>query len=208
MKSTCLIAKGPSAVHADKFISESDDVAVVNDAGIFTDRDIDYCFCTHNYYTTLRDTVHKIKNIVTPQKNLTPEWANTGLGGMHLLDVVRNVNKIIYKEHGCHGDLDNLTKRIIRGGICHSYTCTGGLHWLAKHGKYDVIKVIGIDGGIEYAPGAYFHQPTIDFLNQKCYERTGIKDHIHDLSKEVFMRLAGILENVYGCRISFYNEES
>lgn len=207
IKSICLIAKGPSAVHADKLISESDDVAVVNDAGIFTDRDVDYCFCSHNYNITLKSTIHKIKNLVTPRKNLLPENTKGGRGGMHRLNKLNNVNKIIYEECGCDGDLGNLTRRIIEGGICHTYTSTGALHWLAKHGKYDVIKVIGVDGGTEYAPGAYFHQPTIDFLNQKCYERTGIKNHIHDLSKEVFMRLAGILENVYDCRISFYNKE-
>ncbi len=208
MKATCLIAKGPSAIHADEFINDSDDVSVINDAGIFTERDVDYCFCTHNYYTTLKGTVHKIKNIVTPRLNLLPPRSHGGMGGMHLLNEVKNVNKIIYEEHGCGGGWDNLTKRIIDGGICHSYTSTAALHWLAKHGKYDLVKVIGIDGGTEYAPGSYVHQPTNDFLNQELYKRTGIKNHIHDLAKEVFERLAKILENVYDCRIIFYNQES
>ena len=39
MKSICVIAKGPSAVHADEFIDQNDDVAVINDASIFTKRD-------------------------------------------------------------------------------------------------------------------------------------------------------------------------
>jgi len=207
MKSICLIGKGPSAVHADEFMNDSDDVAAINDGGIFTNRDVDYCFCTHNYYTTLRGTVHKIKNIVTPRRHLTPEWANTGLGGMHLLDEVRNVNKIIYEDHGCHSVSAELAKRIIEGGICHNHTSAAAIHWLAKHGKYDLIKVVGIDGGIGYAPGAYFHQPTIDLLNQNNYERTGIKNNLHDACKEVFMRLAGILENVYDCKITLYAQE-
>jgi hypothetical protein len=207
MKSICLIGKGPSAVHADEFMNDSDDVAAINDGGIFTNRDVDYCFCTHNYYTTLRGTVHKIKNIITPQVHLNPEWANTGLGGMHLLDEVKNVNKIIYEEHKCAGNSINLTKRIIEGGICHNHTTSAAIHWLAKHGKYDLIKVVGVDGGIGYAPGAYFHQPTIDLLNKGLYERTGIKNHLHDACKEVFMRLAGILENVYDCKITLYAQE-
>jgi hypothetical protein len=188
-------------------MNDSDDVAAINDGGIFTNRDVDYCFCTHNYYTTLKGTVHKIKNIVTPQKCLTPEWANTGLGGMHLLDEVKNVNKIIYEESNCAGDLVSLTKRIIGGGICHHHTSSAGLHWLAKHGKYDLIKVIGIDGGSKYGPGAYVHQPTIDKVNKMLYDRTGKKNHLHDLSKEIFMRLAGILENVYDCKIILYTQE-
>ena len=100
MKSTCLIAKGPSAIHADEFMNESDDVAVVNDAGIFTDRDVDYCFCSHNYYITLNGTIHKIKNIVTPRRNLLPQNTKNGRGGMHRLNKLNNVNKIIYEEYG------------------------------------------------------------------------------------------------------------
>tara|TARA_R110000824_G_scaffold128568_4_gene289497 strand:+ start:15592 stop:16212 length:621 start_codon:yes stop_codon:yes gene_type:complete len=205
MKSTCLIGKGPSAIHADEFMNDSDDVSVVNDAGIFTNRDVDYCFCTHNYYTTLRGTVHKIKNIVTPKKYLTPEWAKTGLGGMHLLDEIKDVNKIVYNEKiNPTGDPSKLIEYLLSGSICHHHTTAGALHWLVKHGKYDLIKVIGVDGGTGYAPGSYFHQPTIDLLNQQVYERTGIKNHLLDNYKQVLLRLVEILENVYSCKITFY----
>lgn len=205
MKSICLIAKGPSAVHADDFMNDSDDVGVVNDAGIFTKRNVDYCFCTHNYYTTLKDTVHKIKNIVTPIKCLLPPLCDTGLGGMHLLDEVKNVNKITYNEDQPKtGDPARLVEYILNGNICHHHTTTGALHWLAKHGKYDLIKVIGVDGGTGHAPGSYVHQPTIDFLNQKLYEKTGIKNHLLDSYKQLAIQLIEILENVYDCKITSY----
>ena len=79
MKSICLIAKGPSAIYADDFMDSNDDIAVINDAGIFTEKDVDYCFCTHNYYTTLRGTVYKIKNIVTLAKNAKKKGPMGGL---------------------------------------------------------------------------------------------------------------------------------
>ena len=208
MKSTCLIGKGPSAIHADEFMNDSDDVSVVNDAGIFTNRDVDYCFCTHNYYTTLKGTVHKIRNIVTPIKYLLPPHCNTGLGGMHLLDEIKDVNKIAYNEkRNSTGDSSKLIEYLLSGSICHHHTTAGALHWLAKYGKYDLIKVIGVDGGTDYAPGSYFHQSTIDLLNRQVYERTGIKNHLLDSYKEVTIQLVEILTKVYDCKITFYCKE-
>ena len=107
----------------------------------------------------------------------------------------------------CPEDLASLTKRIVEGGICHHHTSTGALHWLVKHGKYDLIKVIGVDGGTDFAPGSYFHKPTIDLLNQRTYESTGIKNHLFDSYKEVVIQLVEILTRVYDCKITFYCKE-
>ena len=198
-KSICLIAKGPSAVYANEFMDKDDDVAVINDASIFTKRDrVDYCFITHNYYTSLKDTVHKIRNIVTIAKNAKKKAPE---GGFELLDEVANTNKIVY-DHIVEGDplktdKDGLIRHIGAGKICHHHTSTGALHWLAKYGKYDLIKVIGIDGGNEYAPGSYVNRPS--------YDKIGIKDGILDKWKEVVLELAKVLEDIYGCQFKFYH---
>ena len=198
-KSICLIAKGPSAVYANEFMDKDDDVAVINDASIFTKRDrVDYCFITHNYYTSLKDTVHKIRNIVTIAKNAKKKAPE---GGFELLDEVANTNKIVY-DHIVEGDplktdKDGLIRHIGAGKICHHHTSTGALHWLAKYGKYDLIKVIGIDGGNEYAPGSYVNRPS--------YDKIGIKDGILDKWKGVVLELAKVLEDIYGCQFKFYH---
>ena len=198
MKSVCLIAKGPSAIYAEDFMRETDDIAVINDAGIFTKRDVDYCFCTHNYYTTLRGTVHKIRNIVTVAKNAKTKGP---MGGFDLLDEVVDVNKIVYehlvKGHALKPCKDGFMRHIAAGKVCHHHTSTAALHWLAKHGKYDLVRVIGIDGGTEYAPGSYVHQPT--------YDKLGIRYGLLDTWKEIVLELVEVLENIYGCKFKFYN---
>ena len=194
MKSVCLIAKGPSAIQADEFIDPFDDIAVINDAGIFTSRNVDYAFCTHNYYTTLKDTVYKIKNIVTLAKNVEEKGP---LGGMELLDEVLNVNKIIYQQGWCKPEKDGFIRHIAAGKVCHHHTATAALHWLSKFGKYDLVKVIGIDGGTEYAPGSY--------VDQETYDKLGIKDGLLDQWKEIMFELVKVLENIYDCQFKFYN---
>ena len=204
MKSICLIAKGPSAVYANEFMDENDDVAVINDASIFTKRDrVDYCFVTHNYYTTLKDTVHKIRNIVTIAKNAKEKAPK---GGFELLDEIVNVNKIVYdplvKGSPLKTDKDGLIRHIASGRICHHHTSTAALHWLAKYGKYDLVKVIGIDGGDQYAPGGYVNRPSYDRLGIKAIKDEG---GILDKWKEVVLELVKVLEDIYDCKFEFYN---
>ena len=199
MKSICLIAKGPSAIYANEFMDKNDDIAVINDASIFTKRDrVDYCFITHNYYTTLRGTVHKIRNIVTVAKNAKEK---SPVGGFELLDEIVNVNKIVYehlvKDHPLKTDKKGLIRHIGAGRICHHHTSTAALHWLAKYGKYDLIKVIGIDGGTEYAPGSYVNQPT--------YVKLGIKEGTLDRWKDIVLELVKVLEDIYDCKFEFYH---
>ena len=198
MKSVCLIAKGPSAIYADEFMDNNDDIAVINDAGIFTKRDVDYCFCTHNYYTTLRGTVYKIRNIVTLAKNAKKKGP---MGGLDLLDEIVNVNKIIYdhvvKGQGLEPSRSGFIRHIGAGKVCHHHTATAALHWLAKYGKYDLIRVIGIDGGTEYAPGSY--------VDRSTYEKLGVKNGLLDGWKKIVLELVQVLENIYDCKFKFYN---
>jgi len=204
MKSICLIAKGPSAVHANEFIDKNDDVAVINDASIFTKRDrVDYCFITHNYYTTLKDTVHKIRNIVTIAKNAKEK---APFGGFELLDEIVNVNKIVYdpivKGSPLQPHRDGFIRHIASGRICHHHTSPAALHWLAKYGKYDLVKVIGIDGGDQYAPGGYVNRPSYDRLGIKVIKDEG---GTLDRWKEVVLELVKVLEDIYDCKFEFYN---
>lgn len=191
MKTVTLIAKGPSAEHAAEWIKG--DVATINDAcKLIPGVAIDWAFFTHQKFSEMLESdSHRIATFVAPNQvehegQPAPGW---------MLDRL-----IEYPDRECAGSTEDLQSRIMAGGICHHNTVNGALHWLAKFGKYDCIRVIGVDGGRAYAAGT-------GVLSEKWHQiisaNEGTEDYLN-IWKAVTHRLAGVLDNIYGTEVIFY----
>lgn len=185
MRSVTLIAKGPSAVCAPSFVEPGDDIAAVNDAGRFIEREITYAFFT-DAMRPMVEHQQRISRFVSPAREINrPVW-------------YRPQDHITYAEGECEGTQDAFEERIQSGGICHHHTTTGAMHWLAKVAGYNRIRIIGVDGGHQYAPGSFIDQP----LQNKLREDLG--NEFLDDWKLITIRLAELLTKVYGTEFVWY----
>jgi len=185
MRTVCLIAKGPNAIHAEAYRNSGDAIATVNDSGRYISGPIDYAFASDGL-ARLRETQERISRIVTPSRAFDlPDW-------------YQPQTHITYSDSKCCGDESALRERITTGGICHHHTTTGALHWLAKVQRYEVIRIIGVDGGMHYAPQALVNAPAMLQL-RNTLGKTFLTDW-----KLITERLCGLLTEYYGTRIEFY----
>jgi len=190
-----VIAKGPSAENAYEFINRvgHTDIATINDAAtLILATQIDYAFFTHTgLLPKMQPHASRIQSYVCPdlqthERKDPPDWIAAKL--------------IQYPDRYCAGSTEDLQQRIIDGGICHHNTTNGALHWLAKCGGYRRIRVIGVDGGRQYADGVNVLSKTwhdVISANEKT------EDYL-DIWRGVTLRLADVLRNVYGTEIEFY----
>lgn len=199
MKSVCLIAKGPSSDKANEWINEEDDIASINDAinaNSMKGKNVKYLFFTH--YILIKDVdPNRVETFVSPVMSLesvknSPSW----------LLKERKHNHITYEHNTSPGDYDGIHHRIVTGGIAHYCTSTAAIHWLSKFGKYNKIRIIGIDGGLGYAKGVSEHYRRDQPLFTKC----GVKfnPHIYDHYKKMCGRVSAICERVYGVKFEWY----
>lgn len=193
MQTVTIVAKGPSAVNAIQWIQEAEtDVATVNDAAaLIPGVNVDYCFFTHFRFTDrLRhvdqpQTKYVAPSLMQHENRDAPDWMSQRLTE--------------YPDRQCEGDKESLQARIIEGGICHHNTVNGALHWLAKFGRYDRIRIIGVDGGTGYADGAGGLSDALDAELKAKNDRP-----YFDVWKEVTERLCEILMAVYGVEVDWY----
>lgn len=178
-----LVGKGPSAVQANHWRKNGDDVAAVNDSVRYISGRVDYCFFIHDCIP-LREFSHRVDKFVSPLESLPNEhWVSSG-------------QYLSYRDSTCCATSEGMAKKIMDGGICHHHTTTAALHWLCKFGKYDLIRVIGIDGGHEYAPGAW------TTAHRDVQKKLG--ENFMDDWKRISLRLCGILTKVYGTEFDWY----
>lgn len=194
--SVVVVGKGPSAVNVNDFRGERDHIAAINDAGKLVDGFIDYCFFTHtSVLRNIEDVRQRISTFVSPSlekfapKESVPGWFS-------------EYKHIEYDWRTCAGDIDTLSSRIVSGGICHHNTTNGAIHWLAKHGRYRKIKIIGVDGGKAYAPGMAFLS---DKVHQRIVKNEGTDEYL-DIWRQVTKRLCRILQAVYGVEFEWYEQ--
>lgn len=185
MKSIVLIGKGPSAVHAALWRKPKDDVAVINDGARFVSGDIDYCFFIHDV-VPMEPFAHRVDTFVSPVVRI-PENHWSAKGNRY----------ITYQHRECGATVDAFRQRIIAGGICHHHTTTAAIHWLAKFGKYDLVRIIGVDGGSSYADGSYV-DPYRDVES-----RLGVG--FLDEWKRITVSLSRVLTSVYGTEFDWYD---
>ena len=206
MKSICLIGKGPSAVHANQFVDKSDDVAVINDAGLLVDGEIKYAFSSHDC-DYLKTTYSRILFTVSPLNTKYPNnpvWFNGSIP--EWWDRSRHIT---YEERSCGGSYDILSSRMISGGICHHATASGAIHWLCKVAKYEKIRIIGIDGGSQYAPAVQLKSITCEDHKRASeageqWRRECMKPDFMTDWKVITERVAHLCEKVYGTTFEWF----
>lgn len=197
MKTITVIAKGPSAANAYEFIRRVDrtDIATINDAAtLIPGVEIDYTFFTHTgFLPKIQPHASRIKSYVCPDLKRhegtdPPDW------------IARRL--IQYADRKCAGSTEDLQQRILDGGICHHNTTNGALHWLAKCGTYELIRVIGVDGGRQYAAGV---KVLSDKWHEVIAEAEKTEEYL-DVWRGVTLRLASVLHAVYGTEVEFYGD--
>lgn len=185
-----IVGKGPSAINAQAWIdAEATDVAVINEAGLLlrSTQAIDYAFFSHLDFVELsRPTWGRTLHFSGPAYFKVNGRIERQFPDQLPVDFPREKYDG-YVDHACCGDEQSLVDRIVAGGISHHHTATGAHHWLAKRG-YRRIRVIGVDGGSQYA--------------------TGMSGHVGPWSldewKVVHKRLADVLHRIYGTTTEWY----
>lgn len=190
MKTVTLVAKGPSAVHAQAWIDRMrTDVAVINEAGLLLreTQPIHFGFFSHQEMAMRMRSLWNRIEIFSGPESLTfadgsIERVRDVMPADFPLDRFRG-----YPDWKCCGYEASLLDRIRRGGICHHHTTTGAHHWLVRQG-YRRVRVIGVDGGTGYATGM-----------------NGLPGPWSlDEWKTIHMRLAALLKRGYGAITEWY----
>ncbi len=182
MRTATIVAKGPSALNAEKFIQPGDDIAVINDAAkLLPNVNIKYCFFAHSSaYPNLEHLKGRVEFAVSRKLNdldlsKMPSWLRERHRQFDTFD--------------CDGDYESLTRKMLSGGVMMHHTTTAAIHWLCKFGKYEKIRIIGVDGGAAYALGL---------------ERTPSLPNDNDLFRSISKKVADICTKVYGTDIQWY----
>lgn len=198
MKTVTVVAKGPSAIHADRFIARcpGTHIACVNDSFelVTVSSHIEFCFFTHFCFTPkLIQHVDRFGMLVCPDLKLYEKQEPP----IELMPKLRQ-----YRSRNCAGSAADIIAKIASGQIAHHNTVNGALHWLAKHGKYQKIRLIGVDGGRCYAKGMKAASPDV---HQSIVKAEGTEDYF-DIWKEVTVTLCGVLRRIYGVEIERYGD--
>jgi len=179
-----IVAKGPSAVHAQKWIDARPgcDVAIINEAGLllWKNQPIRFAFFCHaGFVKKMRPLWGRVDCFVSPSKLIGPE---------ELPDDFPTHKRMRYAGSSCMAK--NLRLRLRSGGVTHHHTVTAAMSWLAKIG-YKRLRIIGTGGGGRgYAPGlAGKPKLPVDLSIWPRIERT----------------LAGLLLELYGTKTEWYS---
>jgi hypothetical protein len=187
MKSIVLLGKGPSLEYANDFIEDCDDIASVNEAASSVDREfINFVFFSDYLLADrIESWQHKVGRFVgreplDQELSKHPAWIYN--------------RWTYYRWRSCRGDRESLHKRILEGGICHHHSTPAAIHWLSKVEKYDLIKVIGVDGGKDYCKGfSRLYDAFVPPLDEW---------------KLISTRVADICNRVYGTEFIWFNEDN
>lgn len=177
-----IVAKGPSAVHAQKWIDAcpGSDVASINEAGVLLRKNqpIRFAFFVHaGFVKRMRPLWSRVDCFVSPSKLLGPEELPAGFPSH---------KRLRYAGNTC--TVNGMRRRLMGGGVTHQHTVAAAMSWLAKIG-YKRIRIIGV-GGVGYAPG-FVGAPKLP-ANKAEWPR-------------VERTLSGLLRELYGTKTEWYN---
>jgi hypothetical protein len=206
LRTVTIVAKGASAEHAPQWLADCDtDVATIHDAGrLIPDVAIRWCFVTHACaFEQIEPHAARIQQFLTPEQILilpdpdSPEhWA-----AAEVPEYARDRHGVFESSMSALWDNSEaaLTYKIVSGFICHYTTVSGALHWLAKYGKYDKIRIIGVDAGIRYAGD-------LAPVNNACLRDVEADSEYFRKGRVVVERLADLVTRIYGVEIEWYGE--
>lgn len=142
-----IVAKGPSAVHAQRWIDAcpGSEVATINEAALLLRKNqrIRFgFFCHAKFVEPMRPLWRRIDCFVSPSELIGPQELPA--------DFPRHKH-IRYAGNKCGGSRAALLARLQAGFVAHNHTLTAAMSWLAKIG-YKRLRIIGV-GGNGYAPG-------------------------------------------------------
>jgi len=177
-----IVAKGPTAVHAQKWIDAcpGSDVAIINEAGLVLRKNqpIRFAFFCHaGFVKKMRPLWGRVDCFVSPSKLLGPE---------ELPADFPTYKRMRYAGNSCGPR--KLRERLMSGGVAHHHTIAAAMSWLAKIG-YRRIRIIGV-GGKGYAPG-FAGKPKLP-PDMSLYPR-------------VEKMLATLLGNLYRTKVEWYH---
>jgi hypothetical protein len=192
-----IVAKGPSADNAQKFIDAAPGthVCAINDSGLLFTNHINWSFLSDP------DVARKILHL----RDRTDVFVfPSGRGEAEGMDISEwlgdGVQQVHYPTGQCSGHSPDMHQRLIEGGITHHNTVHGAMHWLCKHGKYRKMRLIGVDGGKGYAKGVFPGSPQAFDRIEKTHNT---KDFL-DVWKNVTKRLIHLLKCVYAVEVEWY----
>jgi len=144
-RTVTIVAKAPSAVHAQKWIDacRHTDVATINEAGLVLRKtqQIRFGFFVHaGFVSRMRPLWGRIDCFVSPADLIGPNELPAGFP---------RHKHIRYAGNTCGGSRADMLARLKAGFVVHNHTMTAAMSWLAKMG-YKCIRIIGT-GGQGYA---------------------------------------------------------
>ena len=142
-----IVAKGPSAAHAQRWIDvcPGSDVATINEAGLLLRKDqrIRFAFFCHaRFVERMRPFWGRINCFVSPAELIGPQ---------ELPAAFPRHKHMQYAGNRCGGSRSDLHGRLQAGFVAHHHTVAAAMSWLAKVG-YQRLRIIGV-GGQGYALG-------------------------------------------------------
>ena len=203
MKTVTIVAKGPTAVNANDWCKPGRTSMVsINDSYKLFDRKPNYSFISDMGALDSKMGPERISRLFHPAFSSDVSITEGRQPPLWYTELLNNGKVVTYPDRYCPGGCEDFDKRIAEGGICHHSTVAGAMHYVVKVLKYEKVRLIGVDGGTEFAPGV---GPITEVTARILARHNGKRDYM-TLWKKVFKNLAIVLHNHYGTVFEWYGE--
>lgn len=201
MKTVTLIAKGETAINADAYIDACPGTAVacINDSARLLRKGInpDYCFFSDGFMAReISESRRRHSAYISRVNDTFPE---------KLPAVFPKERWHVCNTGACGAGVEELESELIAGRICWHHTTPGAIHWLAKHGSYDKIRIIGVPLGDEP------HIRVKGVAESKAFTKEMNEKHDGNFFvhwNEVTLRVCNLMSRVYGVKIERYEDNN
>lgn len=200
MRTVTLIAKGETAVNADAYIDACPGTAVacINDSARLLREGIKpfYCFFSDGFMAG--EIVESGRRHVSYTSRVNDSFPEK------LYSVNFPVEKWRMCDTGvCGASLEELESELNQGRLCWHHTTPGAIHWLAKYGRYERIRIIGVPFGDEPHVRAKGVAESAAFTKEMNEKHDGNLFHHWN---EVTQRVCSLVTRVYGVKVERYED--
>lgn len=149
-----IVAKGPTAEHAQKWIDASIGtlVATINDSANLVPSvgSIDYCFFSHfELLQKASETWSKTRLFISPSVSHATDKRMVSMRSQFTGDFPVD-RWVSYDARFCDADDAHLEAMVRFRQTIHHHTTSAALSWLVAH-NHRHVRIIGVDGGSQYA---------------------------------------------------------